>query len=221
VAARNYAISTLGMTSNQDEIDGEFIGAQGTASDWMLNYVVWPLPGSYVTSPPTYPPAGWVQVIANGVAYSQAICAKLVRVTCVNPDCTITPTPSALCPNSTGNTASVTPVTNATYAWTATNGAIVGSSTGSSITYTAGASGSVILGVTITKSVAEGGCSCTGSIAVPIYQPPDCTITPTPSSVCANSTGNTASVTAVTGVTYTWAISNGTIMLGQGTDTLT
>jgi hypothetical protein len=58
--------------------------------------------------------------------------------------------PSSVAANSTGNIASVTPSNGATvtYSWTITGGTIPGSSTGSSVTYTAGASGSVVLRVT-------------------------------------------------------------------------
>ena len=51
--------------------------------------------------------------------------------------------------------------------------------------------------------------------------PPDCTIT-APSSVYANSIGNTASVPdAGGGATYAWTITNGTITAGQGTRSIT
>ena len=51
--------------------------------------------------------------------------------------------------------------------------------------------------------------------------PPDCTIT-APSSVYANSTGNTASVPdAGSSATYAWTITNGTITAGQGTRSIT
>jgi PKD repeat protein len=50
--------------------------------------------------------------------------------------------------------------------------------------------------------------------------PPDCTIT-APSSVYANSIGNTASVPPAGGATYTWTITNGTITAGQGTRSIT
>jgi hypothetical protein len=134
------------------------------------------------------------------------------------PVCTIT-APSSVCANSVGNTASVPNAgAGATYTWTISNGTITAGGTTNSITYTAGPSGNVTLGITITAS----GCSCTNTgINVPINPVPSCTITPTPASVCANSTGNHASVTAVTGATYTWTISNGTITAGGTTNSIT
>src|SRR5262249_49144338 len=75
------------------------------------------------------------------------------------------------------------------------------------ITYTAGASGSVTLGLTVTNST---GCSASGSLPVPINLPPSPTITATPSSVIAYSPGNQASVPSGF-VSYAWTIANGTI----------
>jgi len=107
-------------------------------------------------------------------------------------------------------------VTGATYTWTISNGTITAGGTTNSITYTAGPSGNVTLGITITAS----GCQCTNSTQVTVITI-DCTIT-APSSVYANSTGNTASVPdAGGGATYTWSITNGTITAGQGTSSIT
>ncbi len=51
---------------------------------------------------------------------------------------------------------------------------------------------------------------------------PDCTITPAPPQVCANSPDNTASVpNAGVGATYAWTITNGTITAGAGTNQIT
>jgi hypothetical protein len=80
----------------------------------------------------------------------------------VRPSATITAA-SSVCTSSTGNTASVPPGA-ATYAWTIGNGTIVGSTTSSNITYTAGASGSVTLGVTVTAN----GCSASNGVSVAI-----------------------------------------------------
>jgi hypothetical protein len=73
--------------------------------------------------------------------------------------------PSSVCPNSTGQGASVSDAgAGATYAWSITNGSITGGAGTRSITFTAGASGSVTLNVT----VQHGGCSSMGSVSVPI-----------------------------------------------------
>jgi hypothetical protein len=136
---------------------------------------------------------------------------------CTPPNCTIT-APSSVCANSTGNTASVPDAGGgATYVWTITNGTITAGQGTRSITWSAGTVSPVTIGITVT---AADGCQCTNSTQVTVISP-DCSIT-VPSSVCANSTGNTASVpNAGVGATYTWTITNGTITAGQGTRSIT
>jgi hypothetical protein len=51
--------------------------------------------------------------------------------------------------------------------------------------------------------------------------PPPTLVINTRSSVCALSTGNTASVAVFSGATYSWGIVNGTIDSGQGTNAIT
>jgi hypothetical protein len=66
------------------------------------------------------------------------------------------------------------------------------------------------------------GNSTCASVTVTVNPLPDCTITPAPAQVCANSTGNTASVpNAGVGATYVWGITNGTITAGAGTSQIT
>ncbi|MCK6681751.1 MAG: M12 family metallo-peptidase [Thermoanaerobaculia bacterium] len=101
--------------------------------------------------------------------------------------------PSSVCANSTGNAASVTPVSGATYTWGITNGTITGGTGTNAITFTAGASGSVGLTIAITSP----GCSTNGSKSVTIA-PPD----PGPSAaVPANG------ATGYTGSTLSWTFS--------------
>ena len=134
---------------------------------------------------------------------------------CVCLDCTITAA-SPVCSNSTGNTASTVVTSGATYSWTITNGVITAGAGTSSITYTAGSSGTTTLGVTVTKS----GCSKTCTKSISITALPQCTITAT-SPVCSNSTGNTASTVVTSGATYSWTITNGVITAGAGTSSIT
>src|SRR4030042_6245517 len=86
------------MTSDQDEIDAEFIGSQNAASEWLRTDIVWPQTGSYA-NPPPYPSPGWIQVIANGQAYANAICAKLGQVTCSAPTADFSANPTNTCIN--------------------------------------------------------------------------------------------------------------------------
>jgi uncharacterized repeat protein (TIGR01451 family) len=152
-----------------------------------------------------------VTVTASGCSRT---CSKAISITAL-PQCTITAA-SPVCSNSTGNTASTVVTSGATYSWTITNGVITAGAGTSSITYTAGSSGTTTLGVTVTAS----GCSRTCSKAISITPLPDCTITAT-SPVCSNSTGNTASTVVTSGATYSWTITNGGITAGAGTSSIT
>src|SRR5204862_460354 len=129
----------------------------------------------------------------------------------------ITPNPAQVCANSIGNTASG-PAGATTYAWSIVNGAITSATNIQTITYTAGASGTVGLTLTVTNA---SGCSATNSVNVTINPSPATpTITPTPAQVCANSTSNTADGPA--GATsYAWSIVNGTITSATNIQTIT
>ena len=74
--ARDYAISQLGMTPDQDEIDAEFIGTPDAASAWLRDEIVWPQPGSY--APPFI--AGWVRVIPDAATFAATVCEKIVVI---------------------------------------------------------------------------------------------------------------------------------------------
>ena len=142
-----------------------------------------------------------------------------LTVTIASPPATptITPTPSSVCANSTGNQASG-PAGATTYSWTISNGAITSATNIQTITYTAGASGNV--GLTLRVSNASG-CRATNSLNVAINAlPATPTITPTPSSVIANSSGNQASGPAGA-TTYSWTISNGAITSATNIQTIT
>jgi hypothetical protein len=81
-----------------------------------------------------------------------------------SPSAVIT-APSSVCPNSSGHVASVPDAGGgATYSWTIAGGAITGGTGTRTVTFTAGASGTVMLNVT----VQAGGCSSMGSANVTI-----------------------------------------------------
>jgi fibronectin-binding autotransporter adhesin len=131
------------------------------------------------------------------------------------PSATIT-APASTCPSSAGLTASVAAVGGATYAWSAANGTITSATNTNSITFTAGASGTTTLSVTVTN----GGCVSTATHNVTIVANPAATIT-APANVCANATGNAASVTAQAGATYAWTITGGTITSATNASSIT
>ena len=128
---------------------------------------------------------------------------------------TITPNPISVCGNSAGNQANG-PAGKAAYAWTISNGTISSPTNVQSITYSAGATGAVTLGLAVTNSI---GCSATTSIGVPINTAPVPAISLTPASVNANSPGNQA--TGPAGMaSYAWTISNGTVTSATNLQTI-
>ncbi|MFZ2491761.1 MAG: hypothetical protein WA208_09770, partial [Thermoanaerobaculia bacterium] len=94
--------------------------------------------------------------------------------------------------------ASVPAQTGATYQWTITGGTITDGGTSPVVTFTAGASGEVVLGV----SIVANGCTSTGSVTLPIVAAPTAAIGG-PDSICIN-----GSVTLDAGegfATYLWS----------------
>lgn len=132
------------------------------------------------------------------------------------PSATITPAPASVCANSAGNQASG-PAGLMTYSWTIANGTITSATNIQTISYSAGASGNV--GLTLRVSNASG-CLATNSANVPINPVPATpTITPTPSTVVGNSTGNQASAPAGA-ATYSWTSTNATITSATNIQTI-
>ncbi|HEY0139835.1 MAG TPA: hypothetical protein VGF48_03005 [Thermoanaerobaculia bacterium] len=81
--------------------------------------------------------------------------------------------PPSVCANSTGNTASVASQSGATYAWTISGGTITAGASSNVVTFTAGPSGNVLLGVTVVKA----SCTSTGNASVPVTAALNPTIT--------------------------------------------
>jgi len=131
-----------------------------------------------------------------------------------NPVAAIT-APAGVC-ESSNHTASVASQPGATYAWTITNGTINSGQGSSAIVFTAGTTGSVTLGVTVTA----GSCTSTGSTVIPISPRPSVVIT-APATAASSQTGLVASVPAQPGATYDWSITNGSIDSGDGTNAIT
>ncbi|HEY2092121.1 MAG TPA: hypothetical protein VGJ81_09540, partial [Thermoanaerobaculia bacterium] len=130
-----------------------------------------------------------------------------------NPSLSIS-APPAICAGATGS-ASTAAITGASYAWTIANGTITSGAGTNAVTFTS-ASGPVTLGVTVTNS---SNCNGTASATVGVNALPNATIT-APSGICNGSTGS-ASVTAISGGSYSWSIAGGTITGGGGTNAIT
>lgn len=76
VAARNYLIDLLKMTSDQDEFDAEAVGG-GAEAEWLRSDIVWPETnpaggGNY--APPFNP--GWVWELTDYEEFANSICQK-------------------------------------------------------------------------------------------------------------------------------------------------
>jgi hypothetical protein len=127
-------------------------------------------------------------------------------VNCSTTLATITPNPAAVCANTTGNTASG-PAGMTAYAWGIANGTITSATNTQSITYTAGASGTVTLNLTVT---APNGCIVSGSTPVTINPiPATPTITPGgPTTFCA---GGSVTLTSSSATGNQWYLNGGLI----------
>lgn len=136
-------------------------------------------------------------------------------MTCAAPPAVFS-VPSFVCASSTGNVASVGATSGATYSWSITNGTITGGQGTSSISFTAGATGSTVVQVV----AAFGSCINPNAVSIPIRALPDVTIT-APAEVCAGTTGVAASVPANGGATYSWSVTGATLTGGQGTNSIT
>src|SRR5207237_7031162 len=127
---------------------------------------------------------------------------------------TITPTPAVVCPNATGRTAAG-PAGMANYSWGITNGTIVGSTTSQSITYTAGASGTVDLQLTTTDGT---GCVKANTLSVPIDVVPIPTITPGgPTTFCV---GGSVTLTSSAATGNQWYLGGSPIGGATGQQTI-
>jgi hypothetical protein len=138
---------------------------------------------------------------------SETDCATLTVN--ANPLCTIT-ADDAVCAASAGHVASVPDAgMDAAYEWTITGGTIDSGAGTYSITYTAGAAGTLTLEVTITDT---NGCTCSGAIEVTVYEQPSPVITATPTPpVCE---GTEVTLDAGEGyATYVWSTGAHTRMI--------
>ena len=154
--------------------------------------------------------------------YGSSICTCSNSVTVqvnANPDCTIT-APSGVCAGSKGRNATVPSQAGASYLWEITNGEIVSGQGTNKIEWNAKDVSPIIIKVAVTKADGSAVCTCRNSVQIQVHKNPECTIS-APSGVCAGSIGNSASVLYASGATYVWAVTNGTIASGQGTNSIT
>jgi hypothetical protein len=131
------------------------------------------------------------------------VCKTVVDCTAAVPS--ITPSPAQVCASSVGNTATG-PAGMTTYAWSITNGIITGGTNTQTVTYTAGASGSVGLSLTITNA---SGCQATGASTVSINVPATPTINASgPTTFC---TGGSVTLTSSSASGNQWYLNGNPI----------
>jgi uncharacterized delta-60 repeat protein len=220
-----YSASTPTITPSPSSVCANATGRSASGPAGATTYA-WSISNGTITSATniqtiTYTAGASGNVGLTLVVTNAAGCSAMntVNVTInANPATpTITPTPASVCASSTGNSAAG-PGGATTYAWSIVNGTISSATNIQTITYTAGASGTVDLTLVVTNG---SGCSATNTTNVTINAKPSTpTITPTPASVCASSTGNSASGPAGA-TTYAWSISNGTITSATNIQTIT
>jgi hypothetical protein len=81
VAARNAAITLLGMDmDDKDEIDAEAIGS-GPDINWLRDNIVYPQPGTIAPPYPQPGTSGWVHAVADAQEFSDSMCEKFERIT--------------------------------------------------------------------------------------------------------------------------------------------
>ncbi|HKS25605.1 MAG TPA: IPT/TIG domain-containing protein [Thermoanaerobaculia bacterium] len=158
----NTSIKFQVAASNNSGGPFNFVGPDGTAGTFFTT--------SPVQLQPQFYNFRYLEYKAILATTNNAATPVLSDVTlCFNDvDCNgappITPTPAQVCANSTGNSASG-PAGALSYSWSITNGLITAGDTTQTITYNAGASGTVGL---ILNVILPNGCHQTNSINVPI-----------------------------------------------------
>jgi len=153
-----------------------------------------------------------VTAVSDSTACSPGVFSGSATIT-VNPiPSSMITAASSVCPGSTGNTASVPDAgTAASYGWTITGGSITAGSATNLITYTAGASGAVVLGCTVTNS---SGCYSNASAATVAIS---AAVTTTAGNSGPGCVGGMILLTAAgdAGDTYSWSGPNGFISSAQ------
>ncbi len=168
---------------------------------------------------------GCVVTNAAGTASPQAIAFSTIVAAPVVP---VISAPAFVTTGTAGLAATITNTaaepTGSTYAWTiASGGTITAGAATASITFTAGASGTVALSCTVTTTA---GATSTGTFSTTIVAAPVAPVISAPAFVTANATGLAATITNTaaepTGSTYAWTItSGGTITAGAATASIT
>ena len=151
--------------------DNQATGPVGAA------FYEWNIANGIITSSPYLQAINYIagpagNVTLTLVVYNAGGCTRTnsasVPITPAPSTPTIALNPTTVCPNYPGNLASG-PAGATTYAWTISNGTLTSPANQQTISYVAGASGSVTLGLTVFNA---SGCSASNSASVPIMAEP-------------------------------------------------
>jgi hypothetical protein len=127
--------------------------------------------------------------------------------------------PSAAGPGTANLTATVAqPEGDTSYTWGIVDGTITAGSNGTTVTFTAGSAGTLMLTCAATNTV---GSSSAQAVVRVVSSAPATPVITAPSQVLAQSMQNVASVPAQAGCTYAWTLAGGAITAGQGTASVT
>ncbi len=159
-------------------------------------------PGTYTVVATSHADPG-----ARGTATLAVVAAPVATITA----------PAIASANAIGLAASVVAQSGATFAWTVTGGAITAGDGTNAVTFTAGASGVVTLGVAVTNAAGD---SASASANVVISDPPSTPTITAPSKATTGATGLVATITPQSGASYAWSISGGTITTVQNSPTV-
>jgi hypothetical protein len=134
------------------------------------------------------------------------------------PQTPVISAPPSLLAGQTGVLASVAAQEGCTFAWTIQGGTFTSQTSGSSVTFRAGAGGAVILECTATN--AAGTATDPSRVSIPISTAPALPVLSAPAIVTANLPGNVASALPQAGCTLAWTISGGTFDSGASGDSV-
>jgi hypothetical protein len=147
-------------------------------------------------------------------AYGSTSSTSTVQVVGLPPSAVQITAPASATANATGLCASVPVQSGCSYAWSASDGTLVSGASTPTVTFSAGAVGT--LGLTCMVSNTYGSTSAQGSVNVL----PDAPVTPVitaPSQTHTGSVALVASVPSQANCTYAWTVTGGTLTSGQGT----
>lgn len=148
------------------------------------------------------------------------ITAQTTVVVVAAPATPIITTPAFATVGGSGLTASVPAQGNSTYAWTILGGTLTAGQGTRQITYAAGPNpGPLTLGCTVTNAL--GANSGPGSQTVTLVPPPATPVISAPTQAIPGATGLVATVPIQNGCTYVWTLAGGSLLSGQGTNSIT